>query len=1319
VASDFLSAFVPVHVRRVLGQQGGAPKTAWESETRGAAIVADIAGSTALTESLDVGGGGADALSMILDTLFGTLSDIVEDHGGEVIHLAGDGLLAVWPEYADQDLGTATIRAAACGLRIQSDLAGHPVLDLHRIRMRVGVSAGTLWLPVVGGFEGNWFSPVGGAPLRQIGAALEAARPGDVVVAPEAIEVVGTAIHGSKTPTGFVRVASVADVADRPRGRVSDPAPGVERLVPEIVAERAAAGMVGRFAELRTATSVFVKAAWTDDEPEDRLDRLQRLTKGFQETVARYDGTISSLLFDEKGLTMVGNWGGSGYAHEDDPVRALRAAMSFPATAEREVAGIGVATGRTFLGDVGSDAVRRFVILGRAINLAARLSTPAAGVPIRCDATTMIAARGHVAFEERSPLYLKGVPEPTKVFRPVAPLDAIRGESQPMVGRGRERATLLDLLADVVAGKGSTVFVEGEAGIGKSTLVRDLLDASSAHVIRRQVLHGSSLDQTTPYYPWRSAFTNLTRGLDIDQLLDETLDEDERARRPIIDEVLPGVLRQDDRIGASIADDHAETVRSVLARLFARLVEGAPLLLILEDAHWFDTGTWGLIEAVASRCPNAMIVCVTRGSGATPDPAELRLRRGALVVSLALLTSDETVALACNRLDVPAIPAELAELIRRRTEGHPLYTESLIRSFRDEGVIQIVGPTREVRIDHAALEKAAIPSSVLAIIAGRIDRLPLVHQSALKVASVVGRDFTVDQIVAIHPDSPSAAELEEYFAEAVEQGLLEKADDTLPGGFRFSHVLVVEATYGSLLAEPRRQIHRALAERLSAGGGGPDSILAHHWSEAGEPVQAVAAFDRAARSAFLSAGYRETIELVGRAEALAPPEEPALVRAGRSAMSGEAHVRLGELQAGHLLLLEAVRRAGMPMPPVPWRVRGGIGYQLLRQVAHRVFTALAAGEPERIEVGADAYWSMTATTFGLQDASGLVYVGLRATNEAERVSPTATLARGYSFLAYAAGIVGRRGISDRYHARALSTAAAAGSEAAVAEVMLNRAVLLTALGTWDPAEAELTDVAARYQDLGNRRDRARTLAVVAYGLKHRGDLDRSLALYRSLGGIESEDELIAMWAASGESTVLVRRGLLTEAIGVMTAHAQRSVEVGEFASRLTLLGTLALALWQEGRIDQAVETALTGLDTMEGMESFVAPHAFDGYAEVARVLLEAADHLNEPAVHQAAGRAVRSLGAVARRLPIARPRAEMTQAVLLASRGRRRRARRLFEQAIHRAEVVQMPYERALGRLMMGRSLGDVVALGQAATEFSGLGAVEDARLSTSFQVDT
>jgi class 3 adenylate cyclase/tetratricopeptide (TPR) repeat protein len=1233
-SSDFLSAFVPFHARRLLYERGGAGSAAWESETRGAAIVADIAGFTALTEALDiVEGGGADALSMILDRVFGSLTDIVEEHGGEVVHLAGDGLLAIWPEQADQDVATAVIRAAACGLRIQSDLAGDPGLEPHRIRMRVGVGAGPLWLPIVGGVGGAWFAPVGGPPLRQIGTALEAARPGDVVVAAEAMALAGPAVQGSKTLNGLVRVGSVAPV-DRPRvGGAPGPGPDLERLVPAIVAERAAAGMVRRFAELRDATSVFVKTAWPDDGPAGRLDRLQALTGRFQEAVARYDGAVSALLFDEKGLTMVGTWGGTGHAHEDDPVRALLAAMSFASSAQGERSGIGVAGGRTFLGDVGSGEVRRFVIQGRAINLSARLSTPGDPVPVRCDSTTMIAARGRIAFEELSPLSLKGVPEPTKVFRPVTPLEWTRGEAPSMVGRGRERSVLLELLEDLITGKGSIVVVEGEPGIGKSTLVRDLLSASDTQAIRRLIVHGSALDQTTPYYPWRAVFKSLTRGLDVARVLDEVLDEDERGRRGVVEEVLPGMLGSPDRMTEGSVDDRAETVRSVLTRLFARLAGGVPLLLVLEDAHWFDTGTWGLAEAVAARVPDAMVVCVTRGSGPAPDPAEVRLRRSARVLSLALLTADETVALACNRLDVPAIPEELAALIRRRTEGHPLYTEALIRSFQDEGVIQITGPTRDVRIDHTALARTAVPSGVTAIIAGRIDRLPLPHQSALKVASVAGRDFTVDLIATIHPDSPSPAEIAEYFAAAVEEGLLEKADGA-EGVFRFSHVLVVEATYSSLLAEPRRQIHRALAEKLAAEGGVPDSVLAHHWSAAGEPAPAVAAFDRAAGTAFASAGYRETIELVARAEALAVPDEPALVRAGRTAMCGEAHIRLGELQAGHARLLEAVRWVGMPMPLPPWRVTVGIAYQLLRQVAHRAFSVPAAGEGGRIGVGADAYWSMTATTFGRQDAPGLVYAGLRATNEAERIPPTATLARGYSFIAYAAGIIRRRRTSERYHARALSAAAAAGSPAALAEVLLNHAVLLTALGAWSPAEEELMGVAERYRDLGNRRDRARTLAVLAYGLKHRGDLDRSLSLYRSLRDIERDDELIALWVASGESTVLVRRGRLAEAIGVMTAHAGLSEEVGEFATRLTRLGVLALALWQEGRIDQAVDTALAGLDIMEGMESFVAPHAYDGYAEVARVLLEAAGHLDEPTVHEAASRAARSLGLVARRLPL-------------------------------------------------------------------------------------
>jgi len=798
----------------------------------------------------------------------------------------------------------------------------------------------------------------------------------------------------------------------------------------------------------------------------------------------------------------------------------------------------------------------------------------------------------------------------------------------------------------------------------------------------------------------------------VESLLHEVLEPNERDAVGLLTEVIPGVPPGWSRPTGMSPGDRIETTRRILALLFSRLVRDAPLLLVLEDAHWYDTATWALADAAVAHRPDALVVCVTRGTTNPPDPAELRLRRHAEVLRLHSLTADQTVALVCDRLDVPSIPSDLAERIHDRTEGHPLFTEELIRSLRDSGVIEIVGASRELAIEREAIDALALPSSIAAIIVTRIDRLPLTHQSTLKAASVAGRSFTIDDIEAIHPESLSPAEIKEHLEEAVALELIASSDQGRASEYRFSHVLIAEATYGLLPAEVRAPMHLALARFLATRADTAPSILAHHWGAGGDRGAAAAAFDEAAKIAVESGADREAIRLLANHDALGVADPSPLATARREAMWGEAYIQLGELERGHQHLLTAVDRAGMPMPSKRWRMVWGLLVQMVRQLGHRVITRgpRRAEAAERSEIGSAAYWSMTATTFGHQDALGLAYVGIRATNEAERIPATQTLAQGYSFIAYATGVVGVTRVSERYHQRALAAATAAASPVAAAEVELNRAVMLTAVGRWHQAAAELTEAAEGFRQIGSRTDRARALAVKAYVHFHRGQFDEAYALWNEIGTIGSDDDLVRAWVATGQARASVRIGRYSDAISILGSSQRLIDEVGELPTRLARFGYNALALWSEGRLDAAIESARAGLEAIEGTEAFAAPHAFDGIAEITRVLLAASDfNQNEPS-RALAERAVRSLEKVARRLPIARPRASMASAVLLAGRGKNASARRRFRRALQQADTMGMPYEHGLILLEMGHALGDTEALARSTAELSALGAVEDVR---------
>ena len=204
-----------------------------------------------------------------------------------------------------------------------------------------------------------------------------------------------------------------------------------------------------------------------------------------------------------------------------------------------------------------------------------------------------------------------------------------------------------------------------------------------------------------------------------------------------------------------------------------------------------------------------------------------------------------------------------------------------------------------------------------------------------------------------------------------------------------------------------------------------------------------------------------------------------------------------------------------------------------------------------IEIGSGASWEMATTTFSHQDALGLAYSGIRATNEAERIRATRTLAQGYSFISYATGLIGLARMSEAYHRRALQAAQSADSPIAAAETLLNRGVMLTSIGRWEDASEALEAAADQYGRLGSRSDQARALSVRAYVHFQSAEFESAHRLWGEVGALGSDSGLVKAWVVSGQGRSLARMGRLSEAIGTLRAGRTLIDDADASAARTT------------------------------------------------------------------------------------------------------------------------------------------------------------------------
>jgi len=854
---ESIASYVPALSVRRFAAHPVALTQPEQERFQAAVLFADISGFTALAERLaQRGPAGAEELTRLLNSYFGRLIDLVNAHGGEIVKFAGDALLAWWAVDKDEGgsgttddgrrtteeeppstvhrppsaLSEVTQRAAQCGLAVQQALHDYQEAEGVRLSLRVGIGAGEVSTMHLGGVYGRWeFLPTG-APLVQASLAEQQAEPGELVLSPEAWRLGQNQFVGQPLPAGGLRLEAMPSAlplraAVPPPPLTAEAATALRAYIPGAIFARLTAGQTGWLAELRHVTVLFLNLPDLNSPPE--LEQAQTIFYALQQALYRYEGSINKLNVDDKGVTLVAALGLPPLAHEDDAARAAQAALAMRAELQKLGlrSAIGIATGRAFCGSVGSEIRREYTMIGDVVNLAARLMQ-AAPEDILCNTATYQEAQARLTFEVLSPISVKGKLEPVAVHRPrglVKKTTSVRGAQTGIVGRLAERGVLADELQGLMlGGEGGVVVIEGEAGIGKSRLVDELRRQADSLGLTTFSGAGDAIEKSSLYYAWRGVFS---------QLLDlEILSSPEARRRHILDllDLEPGLLRlapllnevlpmldlpDTDFTRGLTAQERADHTRHLLLELLQASVTRSPKVVILEDAHWQDSASWALLLAVSRRVHPLLLVIGTRPLGDAPpeEYAQLLATAGLRRLQLQALPSDETVALAAQRLGCAALPPAIVKLIQEKAQGNPFYSEELVYALRDTGLIRIVDGACELTAAGGDLSSLSLPDTVQGIIISRIDQLAPPQQLALKAASVIGRIFAFRVLRDIHPVEDDKPELANYLDSLSKLEITPQETPEPDLAYIFKHIITQEVAYNLMLFAQRRKLHQAVA----------------------------------------------------------------------------------------------------------------------------------------------------------------------------------------------------------------------------------------------------------------------------------------------------------------------------------------------------------------------------------------------------------------------------------------------------------------------------------------------------------------------------
>ncbi len=525
-------------------------------------------------------------------------------------------------------------------------------------------------------------------------------------------------------------------------------------------------------------------------DPEDWTQMMNEAFDLMSRAIFRYEGTIAQL----QGDALLAFFG-APVAHEDDPERAVRAALEMINDTDEFARQLrlehdiefqiraGINTGPVIVGNVGSDLRYEYTALGDAVNVAARVQTAAAtGTAVISDRTHRFVTNAF-DFEDLGEVELKGKSEPVRLYRvlglraepgPRRGLDAV-GLSSPLVGRSAELGALVDAYSVVKAGRGRVAIVTGEPGLGKSRLLSELRASVTATAMAEATADSTSEGSDTDQPGWveghcvsygRSVPYHLILDL-VRSMLGVPVGASDGETRQALTATLARVMPDEagdiepylaHLLAVPLSSSEADVVQidpevmqgryvSSVKRLVTALAANRPLVIVLEDIHWADPAsvdvTLGLIPLVTPQ--RVLVLLVARAETDVPGwrlVSQIQQTYGAAVTEVRLqpLTEDEARALVSNLLEIESLPEQVRAKILDRSEGNPFFVEEVIRMFIERGAI-VRENNRWVATD--SITGIEIPDTLHGLLLARIDQLPEDAKRSLRVAAVIGRQFPV------------------------------------------------------------------------------------------------------------------------------------------------------------------------------------------------------------------------------------------------------------------------------------------------------------------------------------------------------------------------------------------------------------------------------------------------------------------------------------------------------------------------------------------------------------------------------------------------
>ncbi len=920
-----VSSYLPHLLLRRM-EKGKPPGPTETIQLSGGLLLADASGFTRMSEALSqLGPKGAEELTAVFNRFFSSMLRMVWTHGGDVLKFGGDSLLVLFPGKKGAGLAARTALAMQDQMKRFESIStagGTFSLALH-----VGMGAGEFRALSLGSPDRRLDLAVVGEAVNSTVRCNEVAGSGEILMTEECRAWLGNQARVKHDKSGYFRLEgykSKPGAAAKPAGpRKSrrDAEELLKSLVPYLppgIYDKIEADPVRTSldSEHRRITILFLNLLYSDRllkgvraDKEKACLALNHCYQTVQETVAAHGGVIARIdpySVGDKLLVLFG----APVAQEDDEERAVLCALGIRDRLNSQNAdssyGVrqrtGINTGNAFCGEVGSIRRKEYTVMGKDVNLAARLMSNAKFGEIVVGAQTFRAVSSNFSASQVK-LKAKGITGPVIAYRVKEMIQspssgkarkAARNDRWPLIGREDEIRRIEEVIVKATQRRGQLLSIVGEPGIGKSRLTEKVLDLCTQRGMKGMLVDCQYHGSNTPLLPWVQVVrtcAGMTQGddeHDRKRKLADALGRIDSARwAPLFNDLLGLSLAENEWTKSLDGKTRKERLFEAILTLALGHLGQTPGFLIFEDVHWMDQTSLellGLLSQRISRQP--MLVALVHRPEL--DLGDFEGLESLSQIRLRELKQKDAMKLASAHLENSALPDQMQKLVWEKSRGNPLYLEELIRSLRDSGQLIWSRDSRGFQLGCRP-EQVEIPDTVQDVITTRIDRLEETGRRIIKTASVIGRIFSLETLTSVLASSCSQSKVK-YWLKYLDKLDLVPLKKTQPDvEYIFKHALTQEVAYGLLSFAQRKDLHLKVGDHYQRKfKNAPEQVcelLAHHYEHSSVPGKAFVYLIQAGQKAKRTFANQEALRFFDKAQNLYEQDS---AQAGRRSLPKKA-----------------------------------------------------------------------------------------------------------------------------------------------------------------------------------------------------------------------------------------------------------------------------------------------------------------------------------------------------------------------------------------------------------------------------------------------